>query len=104
MAKSIGSGFSPFGVDESDSRVSTEVRDCEPVFAITKIRLGAMWRAPPPFADLRTAACANWHAALMRRASWFYYFPAMRVQELRIWQSGHASIEASPYLRASLPL
>jgi hypothetical protein len=41
-ATSIGFGFSPSWVDESDSRVSTEVLDREPVFAITKTRSGAL--------------------------------------------------------------
>jgi hypothetical protein len=47
-AKSIGLRFSPYGMDASDFKASTEVRNCDPVSVIIKTRSGALWRAPPP--------------------------------------------------------
>ena len=95
------------GVGERDLMSSPVVMGCVPVSAIAKRRSGALWRAPPPLAVLRMAACMSWHAALcrlMRSASWFGHSPAMCVHESGMWHSGHSSVGAWPYLLARLPL
>jgi hypothetical protein len=56
------------------------VMGCTPVSAMIRTRSGALWRAPPPLAVFRMAACMSWQAALwrlMRSASWAWHSPAM---------------------------
>ncbi len=84
-SNSLGEGLSTAAVGEINSRVAFVVWGCESVSAASSAKSGASWRAPPPFAVLRIAACTNWHAAsrsLMRRASLYGYSPAMCVHEL----------------------
>ncbi len=86
---------------------SPVVMGCVPVSAITMTRYGELWRAPPPLAVLRMAAWMSWHAALwrlMRKASWSGHSPAICVQESGLRHSRHSSVNAWPYLFASLPL
>ncbi len=60
----VGDALASSGVVESDSMESLVVMSLLPVSAMTKIRPGAVWRAPPPLAVLRMAAWMSWHAAL----------------------------------------
>ena len=95
------------GVGERDWMSSPVVMGCTPVSAMIRTRSGALWRAPPPLAVFRMAACMSWQAALwrlMRSASWAWHSPAMWVQESGLWQSGHVSVRVCPYLLANLPL
>ncbi len=94
-------------VGEITSRISSVAWGCVPVSAAIRVRAGALWRAPAPFAVLRTAACMNRHAALqrlMRRASWAGHSPAICVQKSGLRQIGHPSVRIWPYLLATLLL
>ena len=72
MVPVVGDGTVSSEVGESDSMGSHVVMGWMPVSAMTNIRSGALWRAPPPLAALRMAVCTSWQAALwrlVRRAS-----------------------------------
>ena len=86
MVSVVGDGSVSSEVGESDSMESPLVMGWTPVSAMTNVRSGALWRAPPPLAVWRMAAWTRWHAALwrlMRRASWSGHSPTMWV-----WESG----------------
>ena len=96
-----------FAVEGSDSMESPVVMGYVPVSAITNLRSGALWRAPPPLEVLRMAAWISWHAALcrlIRMASWSGHSPAICVQESGLCQRGQSSVGACPYLLANLLL
>ena len=86
---------------------SSEVWCLVPASSVTRRRSCGVYRVPAPLnADLM-AAWLNWQAAiclLMNWSLWELHCPAMCVHESRSPQSGHASVGACLYLKASLPL
>ncbi len=62
---------------------------------------------PPPLNAVLMAACVSWHAALCLLMNLFLrdlHSPTMCVHESGSPHNGHASVGASLYLCASLPL
>ncbi len=74
VSSADGSGFNqPIGVfmpstspgssvvvaERRAAREAVDVRGWFPVSALRMIRSGTLWRAAPPFADLRIAACIS---------------------------------------------
>ena len=53
------SGFSVVVAERRASREALVVRGCDPVSALRRTRPGALWRAAPPLAVFRMAACMS---------------------------------------------
>ncbi len=90
----VGERLSSSNMRERDSMESPVVMGCVPVSAMIRTRSGALWKALPPFAVLRTAAWMSWHAALwrlMRKASWFGHSPAFYRAGIRLSRRGRIS-------------
>ncbi len=84
-------------VGESDAMEFPVDMGCVPVFAMTRTRSDALWRAPPPLAVLRMTAWMSWHAALwrlMRMTSWYGHSPVICVHESGMWQSEYSYVRA----------
>ena len=66
MVSVVGARSVSSEVGESYSMESHVVMGWLSVSAMTNIRSGALWRAPPLLAALRMAAYTSWQAALWR--------------------------------------
>ena len=78
-----------------------------PASVETRRRSWGEYMVPPPLKAVLMAAWVSWHAALCLLMIWLVWYEhclAMCVQESGNPHSGHASVGASPYLCASLPL
>jgi hypothetical protein len=82
VSSSGGNGFNQFNgefmpspasvtsnadAERRDSNETCVVWGCDPLSAVRRTRSGALWRATPPFVNIRKATWViSWHAALWR--------------------------------------